>query len=68
MICDPTDAFWNNSILFRDATHVRPKTLPDSWSQHGNALFCTKDTMDVEARERVRHIERPDPRSQWKEQ
>jgi hypothetical protein len=47
MICGAADAFWNNSILFCNATYVRPKTFSDIGSQHGDALFCAKDTMDV---------------------
>ena len=54
-IGDAADAFWENSILFCDATDVWPKTFPEIWNQDGSALFCAKDTMDVQTGESVRH-------------
>jgi hypothetical protein len=47
MIRDATNAFWKDSILFRDTSHVRPKTDPDFWSQHRNPIFGSEDTMDI---------------------
>jgi hypothetical protein len=32
MIGDTADAFWENPILFCDATHVWPKTLLQVWN------------------------------------
>jgi hypothetical protein len=55
VIRDTADAFWENSILFCDATHVWPETFPEIWNQDRSALFCAKDAMNVQTRESVRY-------------
>jgi hypothetical protein len=42
MICDAADTLWKNPILFRNASHVRPKRLPDIGVNTGTRSFVLK--------------------------
>jgi hypothetical protein len=55
MVCDATNARWLDAVLFRDPAQIRPKTFPDLRAKDWNALFWTKDAVDVQRIKWVRH-------------